>query len=155
MKRIVILLVAGLIILSASFAHAADDPSAARPAPAKNPVVHWELACHDSEKSATFFKNVFEWEIAMVPNTIIHGCRTTGEDGGIDGGIFTLSRAKLPFLTIYIEVTEIEKKAEMIKENGGLVHEDPHEIFPGIWICLFNDPSGVTFAMLEHRPAEK
>jgi predicted enzyme related to lactoylglutathione lyase len=122
MKRIVILLAAGLIILSASLARAADDPSAARPAPAKNPVVHWELACHDSEKSATFFKNLFEWEIAMVPDTIIHGWRTGAEDGGID---------------------------------GGLLHTEPHEIFPGIWICLFNDPSGVTFAMLEHRPAEK
>ena len=29
--------------------------------------------------------------------------------------------------------------------------EPPHEIGPGTWICLFNDPSGVTFAMLEKR----
>jgi predicted enzyme related to lactoylglutathione lyase len=32
-----------------------------------------------------------------------------------------------------------------------MIVEPPHEISPGTWICLFNDPSGVTFAMLEKR----
>ncbi len=29
----------------------------------KNPVVFWELATHDMEKTIEFFKEVFEWKI--------------------------------------------------------------------------------------------
>jgi hypothetical protein len=28
-----------------------------------NPVVFWELASHDAEKSVKFFKNVFNWNL--------------------------------------------------------------------------------------------
>lgn len=30
----------------------------------------------------------------------------------------------------------------------------PHEICPETWLCRFNQPSDVTFAMVEKRPAE-
>ena len=153
MKPQVLLLVAGLVLSAAVLGRVTASEEA--PPSVKNPVVFWELACHDADKSSDFFRNVFEWDIQMIPDTIIHGCKTSTEDKGIDGGIFTLQNAKLPFVAIYISVTEIEKKAELVRANGGLVHEEPHEIFPGTWICLFNDPSGVTFAMLEHRPTEK
>jgi predicted enzyme related to lactoylglutathione lyase len=36
-----------------------------------------------------------------------------------------------------------------VKENGGFIVEEPFEISPGTKICLFNEPSGVTLAMLE------
>jgi predicted enzyme related to lactoylglutathione lyase len=32
---------------------------------------------------------------------------------------------------------------------GRTIREAPHEIVSASWICLFNDPSGVTFAMLQ------
>jgi len=116
----------------------------------QNPVVFWELASHDAEASVAFFENVFDWKIEMIPNTIIHGVHSKNENAGINGGIFTLQQAKLPFVAIYIEVDDIEEKAKLIGEGGGLVIEPPHEISKGTWICLFNDPSGVTFAMIQH-----
>jgi predicted enzyme related to lactoylglutathione lyase len=131
------------------FSRAQDEEAA------KNPVVFWELACHDSEKSVEFFEKVFEWKTEMIPNTIIHGIETKQQDGGIDGGIFTLQKAKLPFLTIFIQVEDIEAKAKLIAESGGLIVIEPNEINPGTMICLFNDPSGVTFAMIEQKPAEE
>ena len=121
----------------------------------KNPVVFWELACHDAEKSVAFFEKVFEWKTEMIPNTIIHGVETKQRDGGIDGGIFTLQKAKLPFLTIYIQVEDIEAKAKLIAESGGYIVGPPNEINPGTKICLFNDPSGVTFAMIEQTMTEE
>jgi len=67
----------------------------------------------------------------------------------IEGGIFTLRRAKLPFVSLYLQVEKIEEKAKLIEEKGGLVIEAPHETPGGSKICLFNEPSGVTFAMIE------
>lgn len=115
----------------------------------ENTVVFWELACHDAETSVKFFEEIFDWKIEMIPNTIIHGVKSSSGDQGINGGIFTLQKAKLPFLTVFILVDDINEKAQLIEENGGLIIEPPSQIGSGSWICLFNDPSGVTFAMLQ------
>ena len=71
----------------------------------------------------------------------------------IDGGIFTLKQAKLPFLTLFIQVEDIEEKARKIEECGGNLIEPPHALDSGASICLFNEPSGVTFAMIQPRSA--
>jgi len=122
----------------------------------KNPVVFWELASHDMEKTVEFFRAVFEWKIEFSERLgfyIIPEISPAGET--LDGAIFTLKRAKLPFLTIYILVDDIEAKARLIEEKGGFIVEAPFEIPSGSRICLFNEPSGVTFAMLEPKPKEE
>jgi predicted enzyme related to lactoylglutathione lyase len=123
--------------------------------PRSNPVVFWELASHDAEASVGFFKEIFGWEIEKEQNTILYIADSRGEDQGVAGGIFTLQKAKLPFLTIYILVDDIEEKAKLVEKAGGLIIEPPQKIKSGSWICLFNDPSGVTFAMLQKAPAEE
>jgi len=118
----------------------------------KNPVVFWELASYDMEKSVEFFRHVFNWRIDfserlgffIVPETSVPG-------ESMDGGIFTLERARLPFLTIYMQVENIQEKAKHVEENGGWIIEAPFELPGGSKICLFNEPSGVTFAMIEPK----
>ena len=65
------------------------------------------------------------------------------------GGIFTLCRAKLPFVVLYIHVDDIHENAKAIQENGGFIVDPPAELVPGEWLCLFNEPSGVTLAMIQ------
>ena len=67
------------------------------------------------------------------------------------GEVFTLKKAKLPFLTLYIQVDDINEKTKLIEELGGFILEPPFEIPSGSRICLFNEPSGVTLAMLERK----
>lgn len=122
----------------------------------KNPVVFWELATHDMDVTTTFFKAVFDWEIEFDKRlgfNIIP--ETTPVDEPIAGGIFTLKRAKLPFVALYIQVEDIHAKAELIKQHGGFIVDEPSETPGGAKICLFNEPSGVTFAMLESKPSSK
>ena len=59
--------------------------------------------------------------------------------------------AKLPFLTIYIEVDDVKEKAKEIEDLGGSIVIEPFNISPTARICLFNEPSGVTFAMIQRR----
>ena len=42
-------------------------------------------------------------------------------------------------------------KAKLIEQLGGYILEAPFEIPSGSRICLFNEPSGVTLAMLEKK----
>lgn len=48
------------------------------------------------------------------------------------GGIFTLKRAKLPFVSLYIQVEDIHAKAKEIEKHGGLIKDPPVEISPGV-----------------------
>ncbi len=142
-----------LTLLLAATSTAGEEAAPPTPPP-PNPVVFWELATHDGPRSLDFFTTVFGWRSRPVPGapTFFHTVATGGEEGGVDGGVFTLARAKPAFLTVYIQVEDIEARAEAVTRAGGLIVEPPHEISPGTWICLFNEPSGVTFAMLEKRP---
>jgi len=118
----------------------------------KNPVVFWELATHDMDKTVEFFREVFEWKIEFNDRLGFYIIpETTPLNEALDGGVFTLKRAKLPFLTVFIQVEDIEEKARLIHEKGGFIVDQPSEIPSGSKICLFNEPSGVTFAMLQPK----
>lgn len=122
----------------------------------KNPVVFWELASHDMEKSVAFFREVFDWQIDFNERLGYYLLpETTPKDESLEGAIFTLKRAKLPFLTIYIQVEDIDAKAALVAEKGGFIVEAPFDISPRSRICLFNEPSGVTFAMIQSKAAQE
>ena len=109
----------------------------------KPPIVFWELATQNMEKSTAFFKTVFDWEIefdGQLGFNIIP--ETTSDNESIDGGIFTLKRAKLPFLALYIQVEDIYAKVELIKQQGGLIVDEPSETPGGAKICMFMNPLG-------------
>ena len=60
-----------------------------------------------------------------------------------------MGKARLPFVALYIQVDDIDEKAKTIEENGGFIVEAPFDTSSGSRICLFNEPSGVTFAMIQ------
>ena len=119
-----------------------------------NPIVWWELATHDAEKTVKFFRDVFDWQIDFDEKAGFFKMRHNPPTVS-GGGIFTLRRAKLPFVALYISVDDIQAMAKSVQEHGGFIVDPPFEIGGGEWICLFNEPSGVTFAMIqEAKPAE-
>jgi uncharacterized protein len=118
----------------------------------KNPVVYWELASHDAKKTTEFLHKVFDWAPEYDAKSTIYELPAGDEQADFSGGgVFTLRRAKMPFLTIYVRVDDIEAKAKLVEKHGGFIVEAPFEISPGTKICLFNEPSGVTLAMIEKR----
>ena len=120
----------------------------------KNPVVFWELASHDAEKSVKFFREVFEWDLKMDERLGFYVMEAGKDWPGVEGGIFTPKKARLPFLTIYILVDDIEVMAEKVVANGGSLVDGIQNTPTGSTrLCLFNEPSGVTFAMLEAKKA--
>jgi predicted enzyme related to lactoylglutathione lyase len=118
-----------------------------------DPIVCWELASHDEAKSADFFRKVFDWEVPFDDKLGFYRVKSPGTPTCSRGLIFTLRQAKLPFLTIYIGVKDIDAKRRLVVENGGFIVIEPFDIGDGERICLFNEPSGVTFAMIQEKSA--
>jgi predicted enzyme related to lactoylglutathione lyase len=119
----------------------------------KNPVVFWELATHDQEKTVKFFREVFEWEINFNERLGFYIVPDTFSPEPMEGGIFTLKRARLPFVALYIQVEHIEEMEKKVIAAGGWIVDPVKDIGGGTKLCLFNEPSGVIFAMIE--PAAK
>ena len=123
---------------------------------AADPIVWWELATHDAEKSVAFFEKVFGWQIPYSDKAGFYLTRAGSPPAAMEGGgIFTLRKARLPFLALYIQVEDIRAKRDLVEENGGHIVEEPFQIPSGSHLCLFNDPSGVTWAMIQPAAAEE
>jgi uncharacterized protein len=116
-----------------------------------DPIVCWELASHDEAKSAEFFRNVFGWDVPFDEKLGFFRANSPGTANCSRGLIFTLRKAKLPFLTLYIGVKDIQAKRKLVEEAGGFIVIEPFDIGGGELICLFNEPSGVTFAMIQEK----
>ena len=150
-------LIAAVALCGAARAEDASEPSKETKPMPKNPVIFWELASHDMEKSADFFRKVFEWDVKFDNDLGFYHVPPFEQAKSASAGyIFTLKQAKLPFVSIYIQVEDIDAMAKKVVENGGSIVEPPNAIAPTYRICLFNEPSGVTFAMIEPTkpPAE-
>lgn len=122
---------------------------------AGDPIVWWELATHNAEKSVAFFEKVFGWDLPFNEQAGFHLTRADSPPAPLSGGgIFTLKKARLPFLALYIQVEDIRAKRALVEECGGYIVEEPFELAGGSRLCLFNDPSGVTWAMIQSVPGE-
>jgi len=62
-----------------------------------------------------------------------------------------LIKAEIPS-HIAIGVEDIHAMAKKVTEHGGFIVDPPFDTGGGEWICLFNEPSGVTFAMIQEIP---
>jgi predicted enzyme related to lactoylglutathione lyase len=143
-------LIAAVGLCSAVRADDGSQPSKETKTVPKNPVIFWELASHDMEKSAEFFRKVFEWDVQYNEEIKFYQVPPFEQAKSASAGyIFTLTKAYLPFVTIYIQVEDIDAMAKKVVDNGGFIVEPPNAIAPTYRICLFNEPSGVTFAMIE------
>ena len=59
---------------------------------AANPVVFWELATHDQDKSAKFFRDVFGWEVILDPELGFYRVNPPAGKNAAHGYIFTPKR---------------------------------------------------------------
>jgi predicted enzyme related to lactoylglutathione lyase len=80
-----------------------------------HPVIHFEIGCHDAEKTRTFFKELFEWEISS-PET---GMMINSEGAKSIGGHIVQLPEWPPYVTVYVEVDDLEAYLKKADELGG------------------------------------
>lgn len=90
-----------------------------------HPVVFFEIGCNDGEKTRDFFSNLFGWEIAD-PNPALQ--INTGS--GIPGHIIELAPEWGNYVTVYIEVDDLEAYLSKAADLGGKTLVPPRAL-PG------------------------
>ena len=81
-----------------------------------HPVVHFEIGCRDGAKTREFFAKLFGWDISGADaGMMIH----TRGAGNIGGHIAELAPEWGAYVTVYVEVEDLEVYLRKAVELGG------------------------------------
>ena len=115
------------------------------------PVVHFEIVGAEDETLHPFYNQIFGWEINKdnpVGYGIVDRESNVNPDGiGIGGGIMgTKGMENMPedtsYVTVYVEVPDVEEALKRAEELGGERVMGPMEVPGGPELGMFNDPEG-------------
>ena len=111
-----------------------------------NPVVHFEITGKDGEALKRYYAELFGWEVDS-NNPMNYGIvdreKTLGADGvGIGGGISATMGAGEGYVTVYVQVPDVEEALAKAESLGGTRLMGPESVMEGLVIGLFNDPEG-------------
>ncbi len=108
------------------------------------PVVHFEIGCRDTKKTAEFYSKLLDWEAPVEGQAAMINTKT---ESGIGGHISTLGHEPHNYITVYAQVEDLEASLQKAESLGGKTLVPPTEI-PGMghfaWIA---DPEGTTFGL--------
>jgi predicted enzyme related to lactoylglutathione lyase len=110
-----------------------------------NPVVHWEIGGPDLTALSAFYGKAFGWTIreeepgyAMVQAVA----------GGLGGGLMRTRDEMPPYVTIYVQVDDLDTVLRTIGELGGATLVPPTQINDKAAFALFRDPAGNIVGLL-------
>jgi len=111
------------------------------------PVVFFEIGCRDSGRSAEFFSRLFEWKTeAAGPAVTIN----TGSANGIQGHINALGHEPNNYVTVYVEVEDVQAYLTKAQSLGGKTLVPPIKIPTGTFAWLA-DPDGNIIGLWKPR----
>jgi uncharacterized protein len=107
------------------------------------PVIHFEIGCRDSGKTAEFFSKLFDWQMQPAgPATMIN----TGTSSGIHGHISSLGHEPHNYTTFYVQVDDVQAYLAKAASLGGKTLVPPVDIPTGTF-AWFADPEGNTIGL--------
>lgn len=119
-------------------------------------VVHFEFTAKNPEKSGTFFKNVFGWDVQKWDGPMDYWMLRTGdpETPGIDGGFGRdTDEGSFPGIVNTIDVDDVDAMVEKVTANGGTIVM-PKMAVPGVgWLAYFTDVEGNTWGIMHGDPS--
>jgi predicted enzyme related to lactoylglutathione lyase len=113
------------------------------------PVVHFEIGCKDGEKTQKFYAQLFGWGITPYGPA---GMIATGSTEGIQGHINSLGHEPHNYLTVYVQVDNLQTYMDKAASLGGKTLVPPTEV-PGMghfaWLA---DPEGTIVGLWKPVP---
>jgi predicted enzyme related to lactoylglutathione lyase len=108
-------------------------------------IVHFEINGPDEQALASFYTDVFGWQVQPQPQ-YQYGLVATGE-GSLGGGIGRMEDGSGP--VIYIEVDRLDEALKSIAARGGSTVVEP-TVVPGmVKFAQFKDPAGNVIGLVE------
>ncbi len=109
------------------------------------PVIHFEIGCLDIAKTKTFYAKLFGWQIQPPgPSAAIE----TENAAGIDGSITARGDKPHNYVTIYVEVDDLQECLDEAERLGGRTLVKPMALPDGRRFAWLADPDGNTIGII-------
>ncbi len=111
--------------------------------------MHFEIAGADGARSQKFYADLFDWDVNVVEEMGNYGLVMSPEgEPGIGGGIMQTPTGN-PYLTIYVEVADLEATVDKAVALGGNKIMEPTPV-PGVGlVSMVLDPDGNLVGVLQ------
>ncbi len=111
-------------------------------------TVSWfEIIGKDGPKLREFYGHLFDWQFEEAPG-MDYGMIHAGS-GGIGGGIGSLHGTGESYVTVYVEVPDINASLEQAEKLGGKTIV-PRTVIPDqVTFAMFSDPEGHLVGLME------
>lgn len=106
-----------------------------------NPVVHFEIAGSDAEKTRSFYSQMFGWEYQSFGDDG-YGIVSPAGEGSIGGGVAGVPPQMEPYVTFYVMVDDLDAALARAETLGGKTSLPPTAIGEMGSIAMFNDLDG-------------
>ena len=106
-------------------------------------VVHFEIAGRNGPALRDYYTKLFGWKFQIWEGGPDYGLVAPGaEKPGIGGGVGACPPDAKPYVTVYIQVDDVQASLDKAAKLGGRVILPPTPI-PGVGTnALFSDPEG-------------
>jgi uncharacterized protein len=113
-----------------------------------NPVVHFEITGREAGRLQAFYRDLFGWSVTA-DNPLGYGMVDTDTgDRGIPGGIGASQEGARGWVTVYIEVEDLDAALADAERLGGKRLAGPMDVPGGPTLALFADPEGHTVGLV-------
>lgn len=109
------------------------------------PIVHFEIGCRDRGKTGAFFARLFNWQI-----TDAGPVSTIDTGNGISGHINAMGHEPHHYVTVYVQVDDVQAYLTKAEALGGKTLIPPMEIPTGFF-AWFADPDGNIVGLLQTK----
>jgi predicted enzyme related to lactoylglutathione lyase len=103
-------------------------------------VTHFEIIGKDSKKLQDFYASLFGWRVDA--NNPMNYGMVDPADAGVGGGIGADEQAGAGYVTVYVEVDDLQAALDKATSLGGATLMPPMDIPGGPQIAKFADPEG-------------
>ena len=133
-----------------------DTPPEAAAFMTKGHIGWHELHTGNLDEAWAFYSGLFGWQKGFVHDMgpdfgLYQTFGETSEGLGLGGMMKKMQSTPMPTWTYYFSVGDIEAGAQRVKDNGGTVIMEPHEVPGGTWIAPCMDPQGARFALIGQK----
>ena len=107
------------------------------------PVVHFEIGCRDQGATEAFYRTLFDWNIQRMGPA---GMVDTAAGAGIQGHISALGHEPHNYVTVYVEVDDLQAYLDKAVALGGTIRVPPVNLPTGSF-AWFSDPEGTIIGL--------
>lgn len=111
-----------------------------------NPVVQWQIVAKNPEQVSNFYASLFGWKVET-NNALGYRMVRTGDDGGIDGGVWPSPPEGHNLVQLFIRVDDIDASIAKATSLGAQVIVPKSELPDGDALAILLDPADLSFGL--------